>query len=177
MVPNKVKVCLYLNLHKFHPLGHPIDWYLFGPFLPRYRAASRRKIRRIWGGVGGGAGLGPGQPPLAARRMMYNMAERFISREWQVNMNKREFVLNLVHGETPPDPIPAAFFMHFDGAHHQGQAAIDKHLEFFRFTGMDFVKIQCEETLPPAASIHKPEEWAHVLLRGTIHKTWTGQPC
>lgn len=76
-------------------------------------------------------------------------------------MNKRDTVLSLIYGQTPPDYVPAAFFMHFDRAYHQGQAAIDKHLEFFRTTGMDFVKIQYEQTLPPSAPILKPEDWAH----------------
>ena len=30
-----------------------------------------------------------------------------------------------------------------------GKAAIDRHLEYFRFTGMDFVKVQYERTFPP----------------------------
>ena len=76
-------------------------------------------------------------------------------------MNKRETLLNLIHGETLPDAAPAAFFMHFDPACHQGQAAIDKHLEFFRYTGMDFVKIQYEQTPPASAPPQKPEDWAN----------------
>ncbi len=56
-------------------------------------------------------------------------------------MNKRDTVFSLIHDASLPDYIPAAFFLHFDDAYHQGQAAIDKHLEFFRSTGMDFVKI------------------------------------
>jgi uroporphyrinogen decarboxylase len=76
-------------------------------------------------------------------------------------MNKRDAFLGLVTGTNPPDYIPAAFFMHFDRAYHQGQAAIEKHLEFFRYTGMDFVKIQYEQTLQPSPAIHRPEDWAH----------------
>ena len=77
-------------------------------------------------------------------------------------MNKRDAMLNLLHNPALSDQIPAAFFLHFDSAHHQGQAAIDKHLEFFRFTGMDFVKIQYEHPFPSSAPIRKPEDWAHV---------------
>ncbi len=75
-------------------------------------------------------------------------------------MNKRDAVLNLVNSTTPPDYVPAAFFLHFDAAHHQGQPAIDKHLEFFRATGMDFVKIQYEQTPIPLPLIRKPQDWA-----------------
>lgn len=75
-------------------------------------------------------------------------------------MNKRDTVLDLVHGSIPSAYVPAAFFMHFDPAFHQGQAAIDQHLAFFRTTGMDFVKIQYEQTLPPAAPMRIPADWA-----------------
>jgi uroporphyrinogen decarboxylase len=76
-------------------------------------------------------------------------------------MNKRDIVFDVVHGTSRPDYVPAAFFMHFDPAYHQGQAAIDKHLEFFRYTGMDFVKIQYEQGTPPAPPITKPNDWAN----------------
>lgn len=52
--------------------------------------------------------------------------------------------------------------MHFDSAHHQGQAAIDRHLEFFQYTGMDFVKIQYEQGFPSSLPIIEPEDWRHV---------------
>ena len=76
-------------------------------------------------------------------------------------MNKRETMLSLIHEEASPEYIPAAFFLHFDSTYHQGQAAIDKHLEFFRFTDMDFVKIQYEQPFPASSPIHKRDDWAH----------------
>jgi uroporphyrinogen decarboxylase len=79
-------------------------------------------------------------------------------------MNKRDIVLTLINGSTPPDSVPAAFFMHFDPAAHQGQAAIDKHLDYFRHTGMDLVKIQYEQNLPPASPIRRAEDWVRVPL-------------
>lgn len=79
-------------------------------------------------------------------------------------MNKKDRLLSLLEGQQPSGYTPAAFFMHFDPAYHQGQSAIDKHLEFFRYTGMDFVKIQFEQRLPPSVTIHKPEDWAQVRL-------------
>jgi uroporphyrinogen decarboxylase len=54
--------------------------------------------------------------------------------------------------------------MHLDRAYHQGHAAVGKHLEFFRATGMDFVKIQYEQIQPPAPPIQKPEDWADAPL-------------
>lgn len=76
-------------------------------------------------------------------------------------MNKRDTVLDVVHSQAPLAYVPAAFFMHFDAAAHHGQAAIDQHLAFFRATGMDFVKIQYEQTLSSAAPIRTPADWAH----------------
>jgi uroporphyrinogen decarboxylase len=75
-------------------------------------------------------------------------------------MNRRDLMLSLIHNQTPTSHIPAAFFMHFDEAHKHGQAAIDRHLEFIRFTGMDFVKIQYEQVQLPGRPIRKPEDWA-----------------
>jgi uroporphyrinogen decarboxylase len=79
-------------------------------------------------------------------------------------MNRRDNLLNLIDNQAASDYVPAAFFMHFDAAHHQGQAAVDKHLEFFHQTGMDFVKIQYEQIQPPYPHITKPQDWMHVPL-------------
>jgi uroporphyrinogen decarboxylase len=79
-------------------------------------------------------------------------------------MNKRDNLLNLINDTTPSNHVPAAFFMHFDQDHHQGQTAIDKHLQFFHATGMDFLKIQYEQELPHSIPITKPEDWANVPL-------------
>lgn len=75
-------------------------------------------------------------------------------------MNKRDFVLNQLDPNQKTGGVPAAFFMHFDPQHHRGQAAIDKHLEYFRHTGMDFVKIQYENSFPQQPEIQRPEDWA-----------------
>jgi uroporphyrinogen decarboxylase len=79
--------------------------------------------------------------------------------ERERRMNKRETVLAWLDDENRPDYIPAAFFLHFDPSCRQGRPAIDKHLEFFRYTGMDFVKIQYEQPLTPATELRRPEDW------------------
>ena len=58
--------------------------------------------------------------------------------------------------------VPAAFFIHFDREFHFGQPAVKKHLEYFRRTGMDFVKIQYERTFPPILDIKRPADWARM---------------
>ena len=75
-------------------------------------------------------------------------------------MSKRDDVLNLVLGGEDPGYVPAAFFLHFPEDFRGGQAAADKHMEYFRYTGMDLLKIQYEKPFPPLESIQKAEDWA-----------------
>lgn len=77
-------------------------------------------------------------------------------------MNKREAILSLLDDSQQPAYVPAAFFLHFPPAFHFGQAAVDKHVEYFRYTGMDLVKIQFEQTFPLLPTIEQPEDWAKV---------------
>jgi uroporphyrinogen decarboxylase len=79
-------------------------------------------------------------------------------------MNKRDLVLALLDPDKPQTYTPAAFFLHFDPSCHFGQAAVDKHLEFFRTTGMDLVKIQYERSFPPLPDIRRPDDWARMPL-------------
>ena len=79
-------------------------------------------------------------------------------------MNKRDTVLNILDKGTPQEIIPAGFFIHFDPAYHRGQAAVDKHLEYFRYTGMDFVKIQFENKFPIREEIRRPKDWSKMPL-------------
>jgi uroporphyrinogen decarboxylase len=82
-------------------------------------------------------------------------------------MNKREVVLNLLDSSTNTPYTPAGFFLHFNKRFHRGQAAVDKHLEFFQYTGMDFVKIQYELSIPHQQDIKKPDDWSKMPLMGT----------
>jgi uroporphyrinogen decarboxylase len=81
-------------------------------------------------------------------------------------MNKRDAVLSLLD-ETKQSPyIPAAFFLHFSPEFHAGQAAVQKHLEYYRATGMDFIKIQYERVFPPIVAIRTPDDWAKMPSYG-----------
>jgi uroporphyrinogen decarboxylase len=77
-------------------------------------------------------------------------------------MNKRDAIMSLLDSGHTPRPIPGAFFLHFDPAYHRGDAAVFKHLEYFRATGMDFVKIQYEQVFPRIHTILRPEDWARM---------------
>jgi uroporphyrinogen decarboxylase len=81
-----------------------------------------------------------------------------------MKVNRREALLDLLDANKKQEYIPAAFFLHFDEIYHQGEPAIDKHLEYFRYTGMDFVKIQYEITFPQMPNIKTPADWAKMPL-------------
>ena len=77
-------------------------------------------------------------------------------------MNLREMMLGIAENRGAPGYVPAAFFLHFDPAFHRGQAAVDRHMEYFRATGMDFVKIQYEHPFPRMPQITKPGHWSTI---------------
>ncbi|MFN2235450.1 MAG: uroporphyrinogen decarboxylase family protein [Anaerolineales bacterium] len=81
-------------------------------------------------------------------------------------MNKRDVVLSLLDESIKTPYIPAGFFIHFDPIFHRGQAAIDKHLEYFNFTGMDFIKIQYENRFPLLENIIEPADWSEMPCYG-----------
>lgn len=60
--------------------------------------------------------------------------------------NKRELILSVLDQSKPNAYVPAAFFLHFD--HKLGAKAVQDHVNFFRATNMDIVKIQYEIVVP-----------------------------
>jgi len=81
-------------------------------------------------------------------------------------MNKRDAILSFAKENGAPPYTPAAFFLHFSPEYHAGQAAVEKHLEYFRATGMDFIKIQYESTFPKVPSIQTAQDWARMPRYG-----------
>jgi uroporphyrinogen decarboxylase len=84
-------------------------------------------------------------------------------------MNKRDIMMGIAGGKAAPGYVPAAFFLHFDGQHHRGQPAVDRHLEYFRATGMDFLKIQYEHPWPKLPGVRRPADWADIAVPGVDH--------
>ena len=80
-------------------------------------------------------------------------------------VNKRERMLQWLAGKTDPTYTPAAFFLHFGSEFKAGSAAARKHMEFFRQTDMDFVKIQFEQTYERQSFLQRPADWAKLTLR------------
>jgi uroporphyrinogen decarboxylase len=84
-------------------------------------------------------------------------------------MDKREVMLGMAGGQPKAGYVPAAFFLHFDEAHRGGAGAVNRHLEFFRSTGMDFVKIQYEHPFPRLPDVREPGDWARISAPGIDH--------
>ena len=72
---------------------------------------------------------------------------------------RREALLSLRKDGPGPGYVPAAFFMHFGEQARFGPAAVEKHLDYFRSTGMDFVKVQYEQAFPLRPEIRTPADW------------------
>jgi uroporphyrinogen decarboxylase len=81
-----------------------------------------------------------------------------------ITKNKRERMMGLLDRNSRQDYVPAAFFIHFDDNCRFGQAAVQKHLEYFKYTDMDFVKIQYERKFPPISTFKRPEDWKKMPL-------------
>jgi len=81
-------------------------------------------------------------------------------------VNKRERMLSWLAGHGTPNYTPAAFFLHFGNDYKAGSAAAKRHLEFFRHTDMDFLKIQFEQTYSRQEFLQKPADWSKLKLAG-----------
>lgn len=79
--------------------------------------------------------------------------------------NKRDRMLQWLAGRPDPTYTPAAFFLHFGDAFKAGSPATRRHLEFFRQTDMDFVKIQFEQTYTRQEFLQQPADWSKLTLR------------
>lgn len=74
-------------------------------------------------------------------------------------MTKKERVLAAIRGEKP-DFIPTGFSLHFPQDQNSGEAGVQAHLEFFRETDTDLVKIMNENLVPVQGAIRAPEDWS-----------------
>lgn len=80
-------------------------------------------------------------------------------------VNKRDRMMQWLAGKPAAGYTPAAFFLHFGAEYKNGSAAARRHMEFFRQTDMDFVKIQFEQTYARQEFLQKPADWAKLTLR------------
>lgn len=76
----------------------------------------------------------------------------------------REIMQEFLDPNSNSKHIPAGFFMHFN---KKGDAAVQAHLDYYRATGMDFVKIQFDGmSLPLMPEIKTPADWAKMPVYG-----------
>ena len=65
-----------------------------------------------------------------------------------VPSTKKEIMDSFVAGTLDPSYAPAAFFIHFGADQKLGDPAVQAHLDYFRESGMDILKVQFEQTAP-----------------------------
>ena len=80
-------------------------------------------------------------------------------------VSKRQRMLDWLNGKTDPTYTPAAFFLHFGPDYKAGSAATRRHLEYFRHTDMDLLKIQFEQTYEVQPFLKRPADWSKLALR------------
>ncbi len=76
-------------------------------------------------------------------------------------MTSRENTIAAVRGEKV-EYIPSGFWLHFPETCFHGETAVKAHLDFFRETGTDIMKIMNENVVPCSVPIQKPEDWAKI---------------
>lgn len=73
-------------------------------------------------------------------------------------MTKRERVTAAISGKEV-DHVPVGFSLHFLPDQAKGVAGAESHLEFFRQTDTDIIKIMNENLVPDVGEIRTPEDW------------------
>lgn len=73
-------------------------------------------------------------------------------------MTKKERVMAAIKGEQV-DHVPTGFSLHFPKEEAAGEKAVQAHLEFFRKTDTDIIKIMNENLVPDAGEIRTPDDW------------------
>ena len=77
-------------------------------------------------------------------------------------MDKRTRVLNAMN-KREVDHVPVGFWFHFAGEEAAGDACVQAHLNYYRETDLDFLKIMCDSYFAwPLPKIRKAEDWNRV---------------
>lgn len=77
-------------------------------------------------------------------------------------MDKRTRVLNAMN-KKEVDHVPVGFWFHFGGEEAVGDACVKAHLNYYRETDLDFVKIMCDNYFPfPLPEIKCAADWRKV---------------
>lgn len=76
-------------------------------------------------------------------------------------MNKRERVIAAIEGREV-DYVPVGFSLHFPAGKGNGEQGVQAHLEFFRRTHTDIIKIMNENLVPDVGEIKTPQDWDRI---------------
>lgn len=81
-----------------------------------------------------------------------------LEKYWEAEMEKRERVMKAIRGEYV-DRIPSGFSLHFPPRVAKGEAAVQAHLNFFKETDTDIIKIMNENLVPVVSGVKEPEDF------------------
>jgi uroporphyrinogen decarboxylase len=73
-------------------------------------------------------------------------------------MNKIERVRAALAG-SEVDRVPAGFWLHFPEGQKHGDASVQAHLDYYRASETDFVKVMNEHPYQSSVSIRNPSDW------------------
>jgi len=76
-------------------------------------------------------------------------------------MNKVQRVRAALAGQ-PVDRVPASFWFHFTPDKAHGAASVKAHLDYYRASGVDFLKIMNEHPYQANVAIARPSDWRKV---------------
>ncbi len=89
-------------------------------------------------------------------------------------MEKRERVIAAIDGRRP-DHVPTCFSLHFEKDKASGEAGVASHLEFFKNTDTDVLKIMNENLVPYIGEFKTPDDWKRIGNFSTSDKFMTSQ--
>ena len=78
-------------------------------------------------------------------------------------MNKVERVRAVLHNE-PVDRVPAGFWFHFPAAYRGGESMAWRHIEYYKETDLDILKVMNDTGYAPVGHvmIKEPKDWARL---------------
>ncbi|MFN2201146.1 MAG: uroporphyrinogen decarboxylase family protein [Caldilineaceae bacterium] len=76
-------------------------------------------------------------------------------------MDKVERVRAAIAGE-PVDRVPASFWFHFTPDKHHGKASVQAHLDYYRESNVDFLKVMNEHPYRANVDIASPADWRRI---------------
>ena len=84
-------------------------------------------------------------------------------------MDKRTRLINALNGGEV-DRVPVSFWYHFEGEQAQGEACVQAHLDHYRTTGVDYLKIM-SDGYPYRfnGKVERPSDWYHLRPLGKDH--------